>query len=64
MPFDAIVASMTLGSVGYQNVSNENGERLIWLPRAVVDRVRVLRRAGESCSDVILALAGRASEPR
>jgi hypothetical protein len=45
--FDAIVATMPLGSVGYENASNENGERLIWLPRAVVDRLRSLRTGRE-----------------
>jgi hypothetical protein len=31
---------------------------LIWLDRAVVDRLRSLRGAGESYSDVILLIAG------
>jgi hypothetical protein len=34
--FDAIVATMSLGSVGYENAGNEKGERLIWLERAAV----------------------------
>jgi hypothetical protein len=29
--FDAIVATMPLGSVSYENKTNEKGERLIWL---------------------------------
>jgi hypothetical protein len=45
--FNAIVATMPLGSVGFENASNENGERLIWLDRAVVDRLRSLRGPGE-----------------
>jgi hypothetical protein len=36
---------------------NEKGERLVWLDRAVVDRLRSLRRPGESYSVVILRLA-------
>ncbi len=43
--FDAIVATMPLGSVGFENASNEHGERLIWLDRAVVDRLRGAARA-------------------
>jgi predicted CopG family antitoxin len=43
--------------VGYENAANERGERLIWLDRAVVDRLRSLRGPGESFSDVILRLA-------
>jgi hypothetical protein len=29
--FEAIPATLPLGSVGYENEDNENGERLIWL---------------------------------
>jgi hypothetical protein len=29
--FDAIVATMQLGSVGFENKTNERGEGLIWL---------------------------------
>jgi hypothetical protein len=29
--FDAIAATLPLGSVGYENETNEKGERLIWL---------------------------------
>ena len=35
----------------------------MWLPAAVVDRLRALRAPGESYSDVILRLAG-SGEPR
>jgi hypothetical protein len=34
---------MPFGSVGYENALNENGERLIWLDRAVVHRLNHLR---------------------
>jgi hypothetical protein len=56
--FDAIAKTLALGSVGFENKTNEKGERLIWLDRSVVDRLRSLRRPGESYSDVILRLAG------
>ena len=62
--FEAIAATLPLGSAGYENATNEKGERLIWLDRAVVDRLRSLRGVGESYSDVILRLvadAGAAS---
>jgi hypothetical protein len=55
--FEAIARTLPLGSVGYENQINEHGERLIWLDRAVVDRLRSLRGADESYSDVILMLA-------
>jgi hypothetical protein len=55
--FDAIAKTLALGSVGFENAINEKGERLIWLDRAVVDRLRAIRGPGESYSDVILRLA-------
>jgi hypothetical protein len=57
--FDAIAKTLQLGSVGFENATNERGERLIWLDRAVVDRLRAMRGPGESYSDVILRLAGK-----
>ena len=54
--FEAIAQTLPLGSVGYENKTNEQGEKLIWLDRAMVDRLRSLRGAGESYSDVILRL--------
>ena len=64
--FEAIVATLPVGSVGYENKTDEHGQRLIWLDRAVVDRLRSLRGAGESFSDVILRIMERqcAGSPR
>jgi hypothetical protein len=42
--YEAITATMPLGSVGYENATNENGERLIWLPHDVLNRLNHLRR--------------------
>jgi hypothetical protein len=55
--FDAIARTLPFGSVGYENATNEKGERLIWRDPSVVDRLRSLRGPGESYSDVILRLA-------
>jgi hypothetical protein len=55
--YDAIAASLPLGSVGYENATTARGERLIWLERSVIDRLRSLRGPGESFSDVILRMA-------
>ena len=55
--FNAIAATLPLGSVGYENEVNERGERLIWLDRAVVSRSSAMRGHGESFRDVILRLA-------
>jgi hypothetical protein len=57
--FEAIAATLSLGSVGYENATNERGERLIWLEHAVVGRLRSLRGPGESWSDVIMRMAAR-----
>ena len=54
---DAIARTMPFGSVNFEAGVDANGERYIWLPRAVVDRLRALRGSGESYSDVILRLA-------
>ena len=55
--FDAIARTLPLGSVGYENATNEKGERLVWLEHGVVDRLRSLRGPGEDYSDVILRIA-------
>jgi hypothetical protein len=57
--FEAIARMLPLGNVGYENKTNEQGQRLIWLDHAVVARLRALRGPGESFSDVILRIAGR-----
>jgi hypothetical protein len=56
--FDAIAKTLPFRDVGYENKVNERGERLIWLDRSVVDRLRHLRGPGESYSDVIMRIAG------
>jgi hypothetical protein len=40
--FEAIARTLPLGSVSFESATNENGERLIWLKRAVVDGLRGL----------------------
>jgi hypothetical protein len=55
--FEAIARTLPLGSVGYENQVDEHGQRLIWLPRDVLDRLRSLRGPVEDYSDVILRVA-------
>ncbi len=55
--FEAIAATLPVGSVGYEAEPNEQGERLIWLEDAMADRLSAMRGPGESYSDVILRLA-------
>jgi hypothetical protein len=55
--FDAIAQTMPFGSVNFEAGVDDKGERYIWLPRAVVDRLRYLRAPGESFIEVILRLA-------
>ena len=55
--FKAIAATLPLGSVGYENAVNERGERYVWLPPNVVERLRAMRGPGESYSDVIMRLS-------
>jgi hypothetical protein len=58
--FEAIARTLPLGSVGFENKINERGERLIWLDRAVIDRLRAMCGPDESYSDVILRLTAPA----
>ena len=44
--FDVIARIMPFGSVNFEAGVDDKGERYIWLPRAVVDRLRSLRGAG------------------
>jgi hypothetical protein len=55
--FEAIARTLPFGSVSYENKTAENGDRLIWLERRMLDKLRSYRRAGESTIDVILRLA-------
>jgi hypothetical protein len=52
--FEAIARTLPLGSVSFENKTDERGERYVWLDHAVVSRLRAMRGSGESCSDVIL----------
>jgi hypothetical protein len=54
--FDAIASTLPLGSVGYEAEPHEKGQRLIWVEAAVLERLRTMRRPGESYGDVILRL--------
>ena len=45
--FEAIARTLPLRNVSYENKIDEEGPRLIWLNRSVVDRLRSLRGAGE-----------------
>ena len=44
--FDAIAKTLALGSVGYENKTDEQGNRLIWLPPEVVDRAALAAGRG------------------
>ena len=60
--FDAICATLPVGSVAVEAEANERGERLIWLEAAMVDRLGAMRGPGESYSDVILRIAAITGE--
>lgn len=55
--FEAIKATLPLGSVAFEPEVDAKGERHIWLEPHVVNKLRLLRGPGESYSDVILKLA-------
>jgi hypothetical protein len=55
--FDAICATLAVGSVAVESEPNERGERYVWLDPPVVNRLTAMRRPGESHSDMILRVA-------
>jgi hypothetical protein len=55
--FEAIKATLPVGSVAHEAEANEWGERAVWLEDAMADRLGAMRGRGESYSDVILRLA-------
>lgn len=61
--FDGIAKTLALGSVNFEAGVEDKGERYIWLPPAVADRLGAIRGPGESYADVILRLAG-SGKPR
>ena len=54
--FDAIAATLPLGSVGFEPDVDAKGARLIWIEAAVADCLKAMRGLGESYSDVIMRL--------
>jgi hypothetical protein len=58
--YEAIKATLPDG--GPRSVGPD-GQMRIWLDHAVVDRLRALRRPGESYSDLILRLAEGVTAP-
>ena len=45
--FEAIAATLPLGSVGVEREHDANGPRFVWLDAAVVDRLKAMRGPGE-----------------
>jgi hypothetical protein len=55
--YEAIVATLALGTVGVEPELNERGERLIWLEERRLDKLNSIRRPSESYSEAIMRLA-------
>ena len=53
--YATIAAKLQAGSVAGQEIAPDR-EYLVWVPRAVVNRLRALRGPGETFSSVILRL--------
>jgi hypothetical protein len=54
--FDAICATLPVGSVAVEAEANERGERTVWPEDAMADRLAAMRGPDESYSDAILRL--------
>jgi hypothetical protein len=59
--FDAIAATLVLGTVAVEPERAEDGGLHIWLDSGVVAGLKALRGPVESYSDVIMRLAGMAT---
>jgi len=55
--FQALAATLPLGSVAVGPERAPNGDVGIWLPHDVLAKLKALRSPGDSYSDAILALA-------
>ena len=55
--YDAIRATLPLGSVAVEPGLSAKGERTVWLEDAMADRLGAMRGPGESYSEAILRLA-------
>jgi hypothetical protein len=55
--FDAVAATLVLGTVAVEPERAQDGSGHVWLDPGVLARLKALRGSGESCSDVILRLA-------
>jgi hypothetical protein len=58
--FEAIKATLPLGSVGFEPEPDAKGERYVWLEEGWVNKLGAMRGPGESYSDVILRLSASA----
>lgn len=58
--YAAIAAAKAQAASAAEQLASDREYR-IWLPRAVVERLRALREPGETFSDVILRLTERGS---
>jgi len=54
--YEAIAATLALGSVGYEAELAATGERFIWVEEVWANKLGAMRQPGESYSDVILRL--------
>jgi hypothetical protein len=64
--FEALAATLPLGTAGYESEPSPNGERWIWLEETWLNKLDAIRMPGESYSDVILWLVeieGRSRNP-
>ena len=53
----AVIVATLPASVGFEQNKAPNGDFYVWLEPKYVDRLRALRKPGESYSDVIVRLA-------
>ena len=54
--FEAIKATLPVGSVGYEPQRTAQGDYFIWIERSWLNKLEALRQPGESLSETIIRL--------
>jgi hypothetical protein len=55
--YEAMAATLPLGSVGYETKLSDDGRIFIWLEKGALSLLDALRQPGEGYSEVILRMA-------
>lgn len=46
--YEAIARTLSLGTMGFEQALNANGDRFVWLEPSVIDRLAAMRGSGRT----------------